>query len=214
MGDSGDGRVDASEICNMLVLAVAGLIIGWSNYQGTLWTNERIAQTNKVGALAGESARLAARADALQTVEIGLFGSWLAANIAGDKRLMNAYVVRFPPNLRKAFDVWIVRQPSPAAPSTPFTLAEYNPPERAQSAELSRRATSVSAKVDEAMRVTDGYAQSENILSIALFFAGVGQVFRAPSVRWTLVALATLACALGVWRMLSLPAITLLAQGG
>jgi hypothetical protein len=207
-------RVDASEVANLLVLAVAGLIIGWSNYQGTLWTNERIAQTNKAGALAGESGRLAARADTLQAVEVGLFGAWLEANIAGDKRRMDAYVTRFPPNLHRAFDAWIVRKHSPAAPSTPFTLAEYNPPERAQSAELSRRAASVSAKVDQAMRVTDGYAQSESILSIALFFAGVGQVFRARSVRWTLVALAVLACALGVWRMLSLPAITLLAGGG
>ena len=39
-GDSSDGRVDPSEIANLLVLAVAGLIIGWSNYQGTLWTNQ------------------------------------------------------------------------------------------------------------------------------------------------------------------------------
>jgi hypothetical protein len=207
--------IDGSEIANMFILAIAGLVMAWSGYQGTLWTNERLARTSASGALSSESVRLAERADTIQAVEIGLFGAWLDASIAGDTARAAAYAARFPPSLRKAFDAWLLLRPetNAEAPSSPFGLEDYMPTPRLQAAEVERRARAASASVDQAMRITEEYAQSEGILSVALFFAGVGQVFRARTTRWVLVSLAALACAVGTWRMLMLPAIWIMQRG-
>ena len=45
------------------------------------------------------------------TIHTGMFMQALAAHQAGNDKLVNFYVERFPPELRKAYDAWLAQKP-------------------------------------------------------------------------------------------------------
>ena len=64
------------------------------------------------------------------TIQTGMFMQALAAHQAGNEKLLNFYVERFPPELRKAYDAWLAQKPfeNPNADPHPFVSKLYETP--------------------------------------------------------------------------------------
>jgi hypothetical protein len=211
MDEAQSVRVSSTEIANAVVIAIAGLLISFAAYQGALWSGEVGLEFSRANVLHTESVQKSARADTRQAVDVQVFGHWFDSAVRNETELASKYAARFPPGLRPAFNAWIALRPfdNPAAPPSPFSMPQYESPEATQAATLREQADAAFLRGQRAKRFADTYGQAGTILATALFFAGISQVFRAAKVRGALLALAALACALGLVRVFTLPIMTL-----
>jgi hypothetical protein len=76
------------------------------------------------------------------TIHTGMFMQALAAHEAGNDKLVNFYVERFPPELRKAYDAWLAQKPfeNPNAEPHPFVASLYQAPGTREAAEANAKA--------------------------------------------------------------------------
>jgi hypothetical protein len=197
------------EIVAAIVLATAGILTAWAGFQSQLWSGTELASYAKYSALRQQATRLQAEADELQAVEVSLFSAWLDASVSGKARLASYYRSRFPANLSRAFEPWIVLHPleTDGAPRSPFDMPTYR---RADGP-----AVALNAKADESLRmaesanqVADSFARASVALAMAMFLGGMAQVFHARRVKAALLAISVLACLVGLVRVLSLPFAT------
>ena len=74
-----------------------------------------------------------------------MFNAWLQARAAGNARLEAAFVRRFSPEYRRAFEAWLKTDPftDPAAPAGPALMPEYRNPHSERAAALNERARSM-----------------------------------------------------------------------
>ena len=141
---------------------------------------------------------------------MALFNAWLQA-VAEDRRtLASFYEARFPRDMKPAFDAWIEEAPlkNPDAPQTPFAMPAYQPQGMIQAQKLEAQADATFEVGQENNRVSDLFTQGAVILAMAMFFGGIGQVFRMRPVRLALLAISILACAIGLARILTLPTLS------
>ena len=198
------------EIAAAAVLATAGLATSWASYQASLWDGEQAASYSRAEGLRVEAASDAQLASASASIDLELFTAWLNATAAGDERLAGFYAARFRPTFRPAFDAWLQTRPlaNPQAPPSPFALPAYQPPREAQAKALKARAAAEFQRGQHDNHVSDDYVQAAVILAMALFFGGIGQVFRRRPVRIALLSFAFAITALGIVRILTLPAMS------
>ena len=207
--DAGDGRDNWVEIVIAVVLSAGALMTSWATYQAALWDGEQAANYSRANALRVVSTRVRLEADSRQAVEIALFSSWLEAQAGGNRDLATFYVDRFPPDLRPAFDAWIAQNPlkTPGAPLSPFALPIYKPGGAIEARKLEAQADATFEAGEEGNRISDLFTQGAAIMASAMFFGGIGQVFRIRPVRLALLAVAVVTCALGVIRIVTLPTL-------
>jgi hypothetical protein len=207
-----DDRVDRIELANALVLSLAAMGIAWATYQASLWDGDQAAAYSQASTLRLQSNRVAGEAELLRAVEVGMFNSWLEASSTGDTRRADFYAARFPLEMRQPFAEWLATKPlaTPGAPATPFAMASYRSTGQARAVDLDHRANETFDDGQRANDVSDAFVQGSTVLSLALFFAGIGQVFRMRRLRWALLSLAALACAAGLFRIITLPVISLI----
>jgi len=207
-------RAAWTEVANAVVIAIAGLLISFASYQAALWSGEEELGFSRANVLHTESAQKAALAATREAVAVQLFSQWFNAAARNETKVADMFAARFPPTLRNAFSAWIALRPfdNPAAPSSPFSMPEYAISDAAEADALQTQANLSFKRGQAAKRVADTYGQAGTILSTALFFAGISQVFRLTSVRYGLLALAAFACALGVVRIVTLPIMTLFSS--
>jgi hypothetical protein len=207
-------RVEWTEIANAVVIALAGLLISYATYQAALWGGEEELAFTSANVKHTESVQQAMLAAAREAMGVQIFVHWFDAAGRHETDLANKYAARFPPALRPAFDAWIALRPfeNPGAPPSPFSMPQYRIPEMTQAGALQQQADAAFRRGQKAKHVADTYGQAATILSTALFFAGIGQVFKADRVRLALLVLAGFGCALGITRLLTLPMISLLSN--
>ena len=204
-------RAAWTEVANAVVIAIAGLLISFASYQTALWSGEEELGFSRANVLHTESAQKSALAATREGVAVQLFSQWFNAAARNETKVASLFEARFPPMLRNAFDAWSALRPfdNPAAPPSPFSMPQYAISDAAEAAALQAQANLSFKRGQAAKRVADTYGQAGTILSTALFFAGISQVFRIASVRYALLALAVFACALGIVRIITLPIMTL-----
>lgn len=200
-----------AEIVLATVLASSGLLTSWSGYQATLWSGEQDRAYSETNDLRIEAARTSARADLLRTADLAVFTSWLGAAAAGEERLQTFYRNRFRGEFAAAFDEWMALDPlnNRDAPETPFAMPVYHSAIDREAEEIEARADAAFAKAEEDDRVADTYVQATVIFATAMFLAGICQVFKHQKVKVGLTVLSALICALGVMRVIGLPALAL-----
>jgi len=206
MADS-DQRTDGLEIASAIVLSIAALASSWAAYQAGLWDGEQAAHYSRTNALRTEASRVVLEGDALAGVEAQMFGAWLQAKANNQEQLAAFYEARFPPHFKAAFHRWQQDKPlsDPSAPPTPFATSAYKRPGLERSQELERRADKDFKDGEYANAVSDGFQQGATMLALALFFGGIGQVFRGRSARVFLLAVASVTLVVGLLRLFSLP---------
>lgn len=206
MADSAE-RTDSLEIASAIVLSIAALASSWASYQAGLWDGEQAAHYSRTNALRTEASRAILEGDALAGVEVQIFGAWLTAKTDGKEKLAAFYEARFPPHFKPAFHLWQQGDPlaDPSAPPTPFATPAYRRPGLEKSQALERRADAEFRDGQYANAVSDGFQQGATMLALALFFGGIGQVFKGRGARVFLLAVAGVTLVIGLLRLFSLP---------
>src|SRR5262249_18910995 len=120
-----------------LLMALATLSTAWCSFESAAWTRKSNRLMNEFNTLERKAGVLTVQGMQQATIHTGMFMQALAAHQAGNENLVNFYVQRFPPELRKAYDAWIAQNPfeNPKADPHPFVSKLYVTPGTRQPAE-------------------------------------------------------------------------------
>jgi hypothetical protein len=141
------------------------------------------------------------------TIHTGMFMQALAAHEAGNERLLNFYVERFPPELRKAYDAWLAEKPfeNPNADPHPFVPKLYETPGTREAAEANAKAANSLKEARNAGNVSGQYLANTVLFATVLFFASASGRFEQRRVRVVAFAFAVAVFLFAVVRITMLP---------
>jgi hypothetical protein len=144
------------------------------------------------------------------TIHTGMFMQALAAQEAGNDELMNFYVERFPPELRKAYDAWIAEKPfeNPNADPHPFVPKLYTTPGTREAAEATAKAADNQQQAGEAGSVSGQYLANTVLFAAVLFFSNAAGRFEQRRVRVVAFAFAVAVFLFAVVRTAILPMLS------
>ena len=122
-----DARSRWVEIACAVVLSLATTASAWCAYQSTLWSGVqtfRLAAANKAGR---ESSRATLAALQMRAFDAAMLINYLQAQTQDNQRLEKILYDRFRPEMKTAVEAWLKLDPlhDPAAPPSPFKMAEY-----------------------------------------------------------------------------------------
>ena len=119
------------------------------------------------------------------TIHTGMFMQALAAHQAGNDKLLNFYVERFPPELRKAYDDWLAQKPfqNPNADPHPFVPNLYEMQGTREAADATAKAANSLKEARQAGNVSGQYLANTVLFATVLFFASASGKFEQRRVR-------------------------------
>ena len=136
-----------------------------------------------------------------------MFMQMLAAQQAGNEKLANFYVERFPPDARKAYDAWLAERPfeNPNADPHPFVPKLYDVRGTREAAEMNSTAARRLQEARSAGNVSGQYLANTVLFATVLFFASASGRFEQRRVRVVAFAFAVTVFAFAVIRTVMLP---------
>jgi hypothetical protein len=173
------------ETAAAILMAVSSLGTAWCSYEVSRWGA-------RAGENGGRSAGLERKANLLriegfqvQGVQVQMFMEYVGAHLTGNAALERFYVDRFPPEIKRAFDAWIVQKPfeNPSAPPHPFVPSLY---EMRHTKEIEQSLKDSATFGEEARStgiVSNSYLLATVLLATVLFFVGITSRLRSPQVR-------------------------------
>jgi len=110
-----------------LIMALATVGTAWCSYESASWTAHSNRAMNQFNIQERKAALLNIQGSQTATIHAAMFMQLLAAQQVGNTQLVDFYVQRFPPELRKAYDAWIAQKPfeNPNADPHPFVPNLY-----------------------------------------------------------------------------------------
>ena len=198
-----------AEVIATVVLAFATLATAWSGYQSARWGGEQSTSYSQAGALRTESTRASTKAGQQTQVDIGLFTNWINAYAEENQRLVDFYQKRFRDEFKPAFEAWLATDPAnnPEAPTSPFSMPEYQLSMAAEADRLEMEAEATFAKGTEANQTSDNYILNTVFLASVLFLGGISTRFKAMSARWVIILFSLAVLAYGLINLLTYPVI-------
>ena len=141
------------------------------------------------------------------TIHTAMFMQMLAAQQAGNEKLVNFYVERFPPDVRKAYDAWLAERPfkNPNADPHPFVPKLYEVRGTREAAEANAKAARSLEEARNAGTVSGQYLANTVLFAAVLFFASASGKFEQRRVRVVAFAFAVAVFAFAVIRTVMLP---------
>jgi hypothetical protein len=190
-----------------LLMALATLSTAWCSYESAAWTRRANRLMNDYNALERRAGVLTLQGMQSATIHVAMFMQMLAAQQAGNEKLMNFYVERFPPDVRKAYDTWRAQNPfeNPQAAAHPFVPELYELRGTREAAEASATAANNLQESRIAGGVSGQYLANTVLFATVLFFASASGKFEQWRVRAVAFTFATAVFAFAVIRMLVLP---------
>ncbi len=192
-----------------ILLSIAALATSWAGYQASLWSGNQLAHGTIASATRTRATRVADSAGQLRLIDVGLYVNWLEAYSRKDDLLAGFLAARFRREFRPAFTRWIASRPlqNALAEPTPFTLPEYHLQAQASADSLELAANREDAESQRANGISDSYVLDAVILATVMFFATSAQQDISKRMPWRLVliALAFVACVVGLLRLATLP---------
>jgi len=188
-------------------MALATVGTAWSSYESAAWTRRSNRLLNEFNALERKANLLSIQGMQMANLHAALFMQVLAARDAGNERLVNTYVQRFPPDLRKAYDAWLGQEPftNPKAEPHPFVPSLY---EIRGTKEAAEATATGAAKVQEARgygNVSGQYLANTVLFAAVLFFANASAKFEQRRVRIVSFLFAVAVFLFAVVRIIILP---------
>jgi hypothetical protein len=182
------------EIACAIVLALATTASAWCAYQSKLWGGAQMARSNAAVRAGREGAVSSLAALQGRAFDASMFIAYMQARIERNQALEAFLGQRFRPEMKPAVDAWLKLDPlnNPAAPPSPFRMAEYAQAETAEVARQADLATKAMASAREARGFSDNYVLLTVIFASVLFFGGIARAFDSRSLRMVLAALAVL----------------------
>jgi len=190
-----------------LLMALATLSTAWCSYQSAAWTRQSNRLMNEFNALERRAGLLTVQGMQQATIHTGMFMQALAAHQAGNDKLVNFYVERFPPELRKAYDAWMAQKPfeNPNADPHPFVPKLYETPGTREAADANAKAANSLEEARKAGTVSGQYLANTVLFAAVLFFASASSRFEQRRVRVVAFAFAVSVFLFAVVRTAMLP---------
>jgi hypothetical protein len=197
----------ALEVFAIIVLSLGTAGSAWSFLQATRWNDRQTDLINASNTAQIESSKETTIATATIVYDATLLSQSAAAVVAGQEELRMFYRDKL---YRPAFRAMVDRAIADAGgdPSAVPNLlgeASYLDGLLDKSRQLEESARQLAAESERAGQTADDYVLVTVILAIALFFAGTASGLDWVPLRVALLAIATLALALGAARLVSLP---------
>jgi len=119
------------------------------------------------------------------TIHAAMFMQLLAAQQAGNEKLVNFYVERFPPDVRKAYDAWLAQKPfeNPNAEPHPFVPNLYEPRGTHEAGDATAKAATNQREAGAAGSISGQYLANTVLFAAVLFFASASGKFEQRRVR-------------------------------
>jgi hypothetical protein len=190
-----------------LLMALATLSTAWCSYQSAAWTRQSNRLMNEFNSLERKAGLLSLQGMQQATIHTAMFMEVLAAQQAGNGKLVNFYVERFPPDLRKAYDAWLGQRPfeNPSADPHPFVPNLYEVRGTREAADASAKAASSQQDARNAGSVSGQYLANTVLFATVLFFASASGKFEQRRVRIVAFVFATAVFLFAVVRTATLP---------
>jgi hypothetical protein len=195
------------EPASAILMALATLSTAWCSYQSSKWSGQSGGFAAEAGRLNQKAALLHLEGNQVIGVQVKMFMEFINARVTGNDKLASFYSDRFGPELRKAFDAWLMQKPfeNPNADPHPFVPKLYE----ARFVQDARLANADAGRNDaEAKRTGDVAAQylsNTVLLAAVLFFAGTSAKFDRRYVRQSSFFFAVAAFLFAAVRMFMLP---------
>jgi hypothetical protein len=190
-----------------LLMGLATLSTAWCSFESAAWTRKSNRLMNEFNALERRAGLLSLQGTQQATIHTAMFMQLLAAQQAGNEKLMNFYVERFPRDVRKAYDAWLAQEPfeSPNADPHPFVPKLYEVPGTREAAEASAKAASSLQEARDAGNVSGQYLANTVLFATVLFFASASGKFEQRRVRLVAFSFAAAVFIFAVVRTATLP---------
>src|SRR5437588_2963923 len=168
-----------------LLMALATLSTAWCSFESAAWTRKSNRLMNEFNALERRAGLLTMQGTQQATIHAAMFMQVLAAQQAGNERLVNFYVERFPPDVRKAYDAWLAQRPfeNPDADSHPFVPNLYEPRGTREAADATAKGAISLQEARGAGSVSGQYLANTVLFATVLFFASASGKFEQQRVR-------------------------------
>jgi hypothetical protein len=190
-----------------LLMALATLSTAWCSYQSAAWTRKSNGLMNEFNTLERKAGLLSLQGMQQATIHTAMFMEVLAAKQAGNEQLVNFYVERFPPDLRKAYDTWLAQRPfgNPSSDPHPFVPNLYEPRGTREAADASAKAAISQQEARNAGSVSGQYLANTVLFATVLFFASASGKFEQRKVRIVAFAFAIVVFLSALVRTATLP---------
>jgi hypothetical protein len=187
-------RKPGFELACAIVLALATTASAWCAYQSKLWGGVQAARAGAAVRAGREGAVSSLAATQLRAFDASLFIAYMQATFERNKDMEAFLAQRFRPEMKPAVEAWLKLDPlnNPAAPPSPFRMAEYAQAETVEAARQADLATKAMAASGEARRNSDNYVLLTVVFASVLFFGGIARAFDSRPLRTTLAILAVL----------------------
>jgi hypothetical protein len=195
------------EVLEVLVLAAAAIATAWSGYQAARGDGRQ-------SVLYGQASRDRFAADAAATLggqelvaDASMFNAWLQARASDNAQLQAAFVRRFTPEYRSAFEAWLKTDPftNPAAATGPAQMPQYRNHQLEEAKRLNDQASATFDEGTRARETADRYVRVTVLFALVLFLVAVGQRFRIRGVRIGAMAVAVGLLVFGLYTAATLP---------
>ena len=190
-----------------VLMALATVGTAWCSYKSASWTRQSNRLMNEYNSLERRAGVLTLQGMQSATIHSAMFMQLLAAQEAGNEKLANFYVERFPPDVRKAYDAWLAQKPfeNPKADPHPFVPNLYEARGTHEAAELSAKAANNLLEARRAGNTSGQYLANTVLFATMLFFANAVLKFEQKRVRVVAFAFAVAVFAFAVVRTALLP---------
>ena len=127
--------------------------------------------------------------------------------LAGNEKLVNFYVERFPPDVRKAYETWLAQKPfeNTNADPHPFVPNLYEMRGTREAADATAKAARSQEEARKAGSISGQYLANTVLFATVLFFASASGKFEQRRVRVVAFAFAVAVFTFAVVRTLMLP---------
>jgi len=189
-----------------LLMALATLSTAWCSYHSAAWTRKSNRLMNEFNSLERRAGLQTMQGMQQATIHVAMFMELLAAQQAGNEKLANFYIERFPPDLRKAYDAWLAQKPfeNPKADPHPFVPNLYEVRGTREAADANAKAASSLQASRNAGNVSGQYLANTVLFATVLFFASASGKFEQRRVRVVAFAFAVAVFMFAVVRTLML----------
>jgi hypothetical protein len=190
-----------------LLMALATLSTAWCAYQSAAFTRKSNRLMNEFNSLERRAGLQTMLGMQQAKIHAAMFIQLLGAQQEGNEKLVNFYVERFPPDVRKAYDAWLAQKPfeNPNADPHPFVPKLYEVRGTREAAEANAKAASSLHAARNAGNVSGQYLANTVLFAAVLFFASASGKFEQRRVRVIAFAFAVAVFAFAVMRTAMLP---------
>ena len=190
-----------------LLMALATLSTAWCSYQSAAWTRKANRLMNEFNSLERRAGLLTMQGMQQATIHTAMFMQLLAAQQAGNEKLVNFYVERFPPDVRKAYDAWLAQKPfeNPKADPHPFVPNLYEVRGTREAADANAKAANSLQEARNAGSLSGEYLANTVLFAAVLFFASASGKFEQRRVRLVSFSFAAAVFIFAVVRTAMLP---------